>query len=247
MNLVSGLVNAGVALVSKIPQILSDIKNNFMPLVEIFTGLWENVKKVFSGVSSFFGKVFKEGFNAVKNAFSNFKSFFSDLWDSIKNTFSSLGTSIGNAISGAVKAGINGVIGMIENTINTAIRLINGALNVINKIPGVSVRNINTLQLRRLAKGGIINKPTIAEIGEAGREAVIPLENNKGWIKELAADLRAALINPINDTKANNLYNISYSEMVNAFKDALGQMKVELDDEAVGSFVEKTITDAIYI
>lgn len=38
----------------------------------------------------------------------------------------------------------------------------------------------------KLAKGGIVNRPTQALIGEAGREAVIPLENNTEWIDELA-------------------------------------------------------------
>lgn len=38
----------------------------------------------------------------------------------------------------------------------------------------------------RLATGGITNGPTRALIGEAGREAVLPLENNTGWMDELA-------------------------------------------------------------
>ena len=34
--------------------------------------------------------------------------------------------------------------------------------------------------------------------------------------------------------------------MVNAFKDALSEMKIELDDEVAGKFVEKTVARAIY-
>ena len=37
-----------------------------------------------------------------------------------------------------------------------------------------------------MAQGGIIDSPTLAMLGEAGREAVLPLENNTGWIDELA-------------------------------------------------------------
>jgi phage-related protein len=116
--------------------------------------------------------------------FTSWGSFFSGLWDKIKSTFSDLGTNISDAISSSVKSGINGVISMIESTVNSGISLINGAINLANKIPGVSVGTISSLSLPRLAKGGIIDEPTIAEIGEQGREAVIPLENNKGWIKE---------------------------------------------------------------
>lgn len=37
-----------------------------------------------------------------------------------------------------------------------------------------------------MATGGVVTKPTTALIGEAGAEAVVPLENNLGWINELA-------------------------------------------------------------
>ena len=37
-----------------------------------------------------------------------------------------------------------------------------------------------------LAKGAVVDAPTLAMIGEAGKEAVMPLENNTGWIDELA-------------------------------------------------------------
>lgn len=40
-----------------------------------------------------------------------------------------------------------------------------------------------------LAKGGVVDNATLAMIGENGREAVVPLENNLGWIQELAAKL----------------------------------------------------------
>jgi hypothetical protein len=120
-------------------------------------------------------------------------------------------------------------------------------LDFINGIPGVDLQMLELLKLPRLAKGGIINRPTVAEIGEQGKEAVIPLENNKGWIKELAAELRTVLTMPTETreqtaTASTNLYN----EMVGAFKDALAQMKVELDDVEVGAFVNKTVADAIY-
>lgn len=40
-----------------------------------------------------------------------------------------------------------------------------------------------------LAKGGVVDNPTMALIGEAGKEAVIPLERNTGWLVELADKL----------------------------------------------------------
>ena len=40
--------------------------------------------------------------------------------------------------------------------------------------------------MNRLARGGIVDKPMIAEIGEAGKEVVMPLERNTSWIDKLA-------------------------------------------------------------
>jgi hypothetical protein len=50
-----------------------------------------------------------------------------------------------------------------------------------------------------MARGGIVNGPTSAIIGEAGSEAVMPLENNTGWISKLALD--------INDRMGNDNQN----------------------------------------
>ena len=46
--------------------------------------------------------------------------------------------------------------------------------------------------------------------------------------------------NPINNS------NYMYDNLITSFKDALSQMKIELDDEEVGRFVDKTVSDAIF-
>jgi hypothetical protein len=118
--------------------------------------------------------------------FNNWGTFFSGLWDKIKRTFSKLGTTLGSAIGDAVKAGINSVITMIENTINTGVKLINGAIDLINIVAGGKVSKLALLELPRLATGGIVTSATTALIGENGREAVLPLENNTDWMDKLA-------------------------------------------------------------
>ena len=52
-----------------------------------------------------------------------------------------------------------------------------------------SIPNIPRANIPRLANGGITVGRTYAEIGEAGREAVLPLENNTGWMDDLADKL----------------------------------------------------------
>ena len=165
------------------------VKNAFSSAVSFFSGIWKSIQNVFSSVKSWFSSIFSGAFQAVKNAFSGWASFFSGLWNSISSTFSSIGTKIANAISGAVKSGINGVIGQIENIINSGIGLINGAIGLINKIPGVNIGKMGLLNLPRLAQGGYALGSTLANIGEAGKEVVLPLDRNLGWAKTLASHL----------------------------------------------------------
>lgn len=175
--------------VEKFSAAWEGIKAVFSVFVDYFKMQWENVKLIFSVVKDVLTGNFSDAWEGIKKVFNNFKGFFSNLWNTIKSTFSALGTKIGDAIGGSVKAGINKVITWIENTINKAIGLINGAIGIINKLPGVSVPMLSRLSLPRLAKGGIVDSATIAMIGEQGKEAVVPLENNTEWLDMLAARL----------------------------------------------------------
>ena len=227
-----------------------------------FTDLWEKIKQTWSNTVEWFRNVFTGAWNAVtgawgravewfqgiwdgiKRVFSGVGSFFGGLWTIISTKFSELGTKIGNAISGAVKSGLNGVISQIERVINSGINLINGAINLINKIPGVSIGKLYTLNLPRLAKGAVVDRPTVAQIGENGAEAVIPLENNTKWIRRVAAELQ--LQNTRMRAEPQTATETQFDRMLGAFKQALSDMKIELDDETAGQFVERTVTRVIY-
>lgn len=161
-----------------------------------FSNLWGDIKGIFRPVAEFFKNIWGKAFNAVKNVFAPIVDFFSNIWGKIKDKFSNLGTSIGDAISSAVKSGINGIIWLIEGTINTAIGLINGAIRLINLLPGVNVGYVQKLHMPRLAKGGIVDSATIAMVGEQGKEAVVPLENNTEWMDKLADRLAARMASP---------------------------------------------------
>ena len=88
-----------------------------------------------------------------------------------------------------MKSGLNKVLSTIEKTINKGIGLINKAINLANKLPGINVGNVPTLSLPRLAKGGVLKKGQVGVLEGSGAEAVVPLENNHGWLSKVAADL----------------------------------------------------------
>ena len=156
------------------------------PIANGFKKLWADIKEFFKPAVDFFGDIFSKAYKKIKEKFEPIKTFFSNLWSGIKKTFTNFGKILGDAMGKAVKGAINSVISLIESRINTAVNLINGAIKLINKLPGVSVEKLTTLKLPRLATGGIVTGSTIANIGEAGREAVLPLENNTGWMDILA-------------------------------------------------------------
>lgn len=73
---------------------------------------------------------------------------------------------------------------------------IGGAVNAAVQA-GITAAQIATIAAQRyvpaFAKGGVVSSPTLALVGEAGKEAVMPLENNTGWITELAEKLSAVM------------------------------------------------------
>ena len=181
-----------------------------------FSGVWTSIKKVFSSVKTWFKDTFSSAWTAIKGVFSNWGSFFSGLWDKIKNTFSKMGTNIANAIGNSVKAGINGVISAIENTINSGIKLINGAIGLINLLPGVSVGTIGTVSFPRLYRGGVLKKGQVGLLEGDGAEAVVPLEQETGWINRIAQKMNELQdVNPGLDTVA---LSAKMDEMIQTMK-----------------------------
>lgn len=169
---------------------VSIIKAVFTPIKDFFSGVWSSIKNIFNVVGTFFKDVFTKAFNAVKSVFTPIVSFFSGIFDKIKGIFKKIGTTVGQVISGAFKGVVNGVLSTIENVLNSPIKAINGLIKTINKVPGINLGTLKTFNLPRLARGGIVDKPTIAQIGENGKEAIMPLERNTSWIDNLAEKLK---------------------------------------------------------
>ena len=176
------------------------LTNIFKSLGSWFGARWNDVTNALSNVASWFGNTFTSAYNAVKNAFSSIGSFFSGVWSTVKNIFVNAGQMIGSAVGGAFKGAVNAVLGTIENIVNGFINMINGVIGVINAIPGVSLGYINGISLPRLARGGIVDSPTIAMIGEAGKEAVVPLENT-GFLQTMGRVVSSAVADVIGNNQ----------------------------------------------
>nr|DAO76917.1 MAG TPA: minor tail protein [Caudoviricetes sp.] len=172
------------------------LTNVFSSIGTWFGERWNDVTTALANVATWFGNIFKTAFEAVKNAFSTIGSFFSGVWTTVKNIFVNAGQMVGNAVGGAFKSAVNAVLGTIENVVNGFIGMINGVIDLINKIPGVSLGGIGYVSLPRLARGGIVDSPTVAMIGEAGKEVVMPLENT-GFLQTMGRIVGGAVVNAL--------------------------------------------------
>ena len=105
-------------------------------------------------------------------------------WDfsGVVTTMSSAFSDVGTTIGGYLKAPINLLIESINNLF--------ASINFTKTIPNpfgddfTVGLDLSSWSIPALAKGGIINKPTLAVVGEDGPEAVIPLSqrNNPGGV-----------------------------------------------------------------
>lgn len=194
---VTGIINVIVSVISAIVQavrsviavitgiirtIVETISSIMIGIIDIARNIWDGIVNTFSGVIDFFTGIFNAVYNRVSAIFHRIAKVFTDIWNGIVSSFSTLG----DTISGAIKGAVNKVLSFATNIINGFIKSLNFAIGIINAIPGVNISKITLLDVPKLAEGGVVDKPTTAIIGEAGKEAVVPLENNLGWISSLA-------------------------------------------------------------
>ncbi len=164
-----------------VENIGNSIKNIFSNVWEkLKTGAqnaWDGIKNIFSTVANFFGNIFSEAWNKVKAVFSVGGQIFDGIKDGIVNAF--------KTVVNAIITGINKVVAVPFNAINSALNGIR-SIDILGLKPFEWIRTISVPQIPLLATGGITTGSTLAMIGEAGREAVLPLERNTGWMDTLA-------------------------------------------------------------
>lgn len=172
-------------------------------IVQVFQGLgqwfgerWRDIENAFSKVGSWFSQKFSEAWNGITNAFSNVAGFFRGIYDNIVSWFTNIGRAVGDAVSGAFRSAVNSVFSTVESSVNGFIGIINSIIGAVNKISPIKFGRIGTVSLPRLARGGIVDSPTVAMIGEAGKEVVMPLENT-GFLQTMGRVVGGAVVNAL--------------------------------------------------
>ena len=169
-------------------------------LKSFFVGLWNGIKgaatSVWNGIKSALMSVWnglktaaKTVWNAIKTAvmtpINAVKSLLSSVWNGIKSTATRVWNGIKSAITSPIETAKNIIKGIIDK--------IKGFFNFDFKLPKIKLPHftvkpkgwkfsdllkgkIPSLGIDWYAKGGIFDGPSVVGVGEAGPEAVVPLD-----------------------------------------------------------------------
>ena len=154
------------------------------------------IKTKLQVIKDFFGGLKDEAILKVQGIKDFFSTKMSEIWDKLPSLpelftldfWKNLATDIGDALSGiggSMVSGVKGSINILIGLLNDLLAGVNFSKTVSNPFTGTEYSfgfDISDWKIPQLAKGGIINKPTLAMIGEDGPEAVVPLSqrNNPG-------------------------------------------------------------------
>lgn len=195
------------AIFQSVFDIIGGIVNTFTAMFKgDWSGMWEGIKQIMSGAVG-----------VIKNLFILLNDFFQSIWnkinsmmssavnrvkDTLVNTFTTIKNKVTEIFKGmwdGIKSVLNSIIGGVEGMVNGVIRGINKLIDGLNTVVegagdllGLdwSVKALDTVSLPRLEKGGILEKGQVGLLEGNGAEAVVPLENNKKWIKAVADSMR---------------------------------------------------------
>lgn len=216
--LVEGIDEAIISIVNEMPRIVMAIISGIINAIPKFI---ENGSKIvgslIEGMTNKLGNVGEMAMTIVKTIIEAFKTLPSQMFNWGKDMIQGL---------------INGIKSMISN--------------VGKAVKGVADKIKSFLHFSRPDVGPLRDYETympdmIKGMTDSLKEASPMLIDEVG---NIAGQISNAMTPNGSYEIAND--NISYNSMVEAFKEALSEMKIELDDEVAGRFVRDTVTKAIY-
>ena len=187
-------------ILEKIGNLIGYILLTLFGLVAAAAGIGTQIGEVIASIGQYLNGVFLDLGAKLYDVIQQIKSWFIDLGDSIKGIFQSIGdffVSVWDSIMSGISTAISAIAGWFTSISDG----LSGIISKIGDILGFSSNQEITynadfgLDLPQFAKGGIVKRATIAEIGEAGQEAVIPLDNNTEWMDTMANSLVTAMGN----------------------------------------------------
>lgn len=190
LDFVLNLIELGTTIYNKfidplISRIIDDLAPAFVKGFNIALNIVTEVIKSIGGTIKGIMEVFNGLITFLLGAFSGD---WAKAWEGVKTTFKGVFDSLWAIVKTPLNLIIDGVNQLIEGLNSISIDIPDWVPGVGGNSYGVSIPRIP-----KLARGGIVDSPTIAMIGEAGKEAVIPLENTS-FVNTLAGALGSAVM-----------------------------------------------------
>lgn len=208
------IVSLGQGLIDAIPQLVEQLPTIIASIVK---GLLEGIPDLIAAGGDLLAGLF-EGLLDPSVIWENIKSLGNSIIDGFKSFFGiaspsklmrqEIGKNLGEGLGEGLLDSEKDVQKDIAKFNKDILSSFNYSLNP----------NVNA---PALANGGIVNSPTLAMIGEAGKEAVVPLENNTEWLEKLADKLATKM-------GRNTVNNFNYTfEKMETTKLALHKAQLE--------------------
>jgi hypothetical protein len=176
-----------------------------------FKGVIDWIKNNWQGLLLLLVNPFVGGFKLLYDNCDGFRKFIDNFLAKIKNAIKSGFDWIGNKIS-AAKDKIKSIIDTIKGLFNfkfewpklkmpsIGVAWKNSPAWMAEAAKFLGMKGVPSFSVSWNALGGVFDKPTVfgygdslQGIGEAGAEAVVPLENNLGWLDKLAGMLSSRM------------------------------------------------------
>lgn len=210
-NHLKGLWDNIAGFIGSVGEFILTLWNNILsPVVNwLITVFGPIVTNVFGGVASVVGTVFgiiADVVGGILKTLSGLLDFLTGVftgdwnkaWEGIKKSFGGIWDAMWGIAKGAINLIIDGINLLWRGIYSAVSGIVNGIGGIAGALGDLFGHNWKFSMptkpplIPKLAKGGIVESPTLALIGERGKEAVMPLENNTGWIDRIAEKLIAA-------------------------------------------------------
>jgi len=165
------LVAAGAAIYAFRDQIAEALK----PIGDFFVAAFNIVGNVLKKAAQFYMDYYvKPVLGFGQKLFDGFVGLFTKIADIVKAPFL--------AVVNFIKGIFNNVLSTIGKGVNGAIGIVNRLISAFNRLPTPNIPLIPQMTVPQFAKGGVVNGPTLAMVGEGGEpEYIIPQSKAAGF------------------------------------------------------------------
>ena len=180
-----------------------------------FGDRWNDIKGGVKEADTWFGEKFESAKEKAQNPFQSIGSWFSERWNDIQSALKEIPNWFKNLFNDAMENA--------KSIVKSGIDRLRSFFNFDWSLPRIKLPHFNisgsfSLNPPRIpsfsvdwyARGGVFNSPSIIGVGEAGQEAVMPLERNTGWISTLAQKVAERM--PVNNAPAG--YSLPAGDIV---------------------------------